>query len=208
MTARTLAPTLVAAVIAAAVTACGSRGPLDIEVVAASDADGGVDATTDATSDAASPDARSDARPGSDGGSIVNCGACVAQSCGAQFFQCLQSPACRTTFQCVLQDCLTGGAPNASCVLKCAGSDPTGVVQVLRIFTCVTQSCGDDCSSLLGGLGGGGLPGGGTGGGTGGGRPGGEPLDRARTRAACEAFSRWPELLPPTESTPGEAAPR
>jgi hypothetical protein len=149
--------------VAAAFVACGSRGPLDYEIIYDTADTSTVDvapetSTTDAASDGRA-DGPGDARP--DLPPIVNCGACLIQSCGQQIFACIQSAGCREVFQCVTQRCLAGGAPDPQCLFQCAQSDPQGGVEVLRIFTCVTQQCGEDCAGLLGGLGGGGGGGGG-----------------------------------------------
>jgi predicted small lipoprotein YifL len=160
---HTRAAVLASLLVAAAFVACGSRGPLDFEVVYDTPDTSTVDVSADAT---ATTDAKSDARPDAAGETgpnlppIVECGACLVQSCGQQILACFQSPSCREVFSCVTQNCLAGGAPDPSCLFKCAQSDPQGGVEVLRIFQCVTQKCGDDCAGLLGGLGGGGGGGG------------------------------------------------
>jgi hypothetical protein len=128
------------------------------------------DGPSDARGDVA--DAR-DAQPGP-----VSCGLCLGNECGTQIFACIQSSACRSTFQCASTKCLSGGKPDLACFLGCASSDPDSVSLVLNLFTCITSHCGTDCASVVGGLGGlGGLGGSG----------------RMGMR---EAFARWPELCP------------
>jgi len=145
---------------ALAVAACGSRGPLDLDVGAIDvDASATVDAS-DANADVAISDAPADApvETGPDGNPLVNCGQCLAQQCGQQILMCLTDTTCRTTLQCVAQMCLGGGGGglNPQCALGCAGGDPGKLGGILALFTCVTQKCGADCTSALGGLGGGG----------------------------------------------------
>jgi hypothetical protein len=145
-----------------ALAGCGSRGPLDIEIIEATSRDGGVDvavAPVDAGSDDAAQDAEVDAGREA---SVLNCGQCLMQQCGPDIFDCLQSPPCQATFQCVVQKCLVGGGgtPNPSCISDC-GEGSKGIGGVLAILTCVTGKCGPDCTSLLGGLVGGGGGGGG-----------------------------------------------
>jgi hypothetical protein len=207
---RAVAPlsfvTAVTAAIALVSSACGSRGPLDTDVgVLAADAgtsgtvDGSVDVDGSADGDGAilgDGAALGDAKVDSGLPPIVNCGACIAQSCGSQLFTCLADPACRATFQCVVTKCLAGGAggPDPQCLFTCSGSDPQGAVQVLRVFTCIINKCGADCQSVLGG------------GGLGGGRDAGmSPGNRASTPRplACEAFAQWPEVCGETGDTNG-----
>src|SRR5579885_3481138 len=96
-----------AAVVALAFVACGARGPLDVEIVQETPADAAVEANVveagvdaaDATDAADAPDETG--RPGFDGGPLVNCGQCIAQSCGQQLLTCITSAACRTALQCV-----------------------------------------------------------------------------------------------------------
>ncbi len=193
----------------ATVAACGSRGPLDVGE-GATDLDAGLDAP--ATADVAAPPplgdgGRGDGSVGPDLPPIVDCGLCLAQQCNAPILACITNPSCQRAFQCVFERC--GGKLDASCILQCAQTEPQGAIQVLQIFTCVTQQCGKDCNEVLGQLLGGGearpdagppptrdagapppppvpppapplIPG----------RPG-----RERTRPLERAFSRWPELL-------------
>ena len=194
-----LAPILFLACAALIASACGSRGPLDINVV---DWDAGNSGTLDGSVDldgalqgdgAASGDGaiKGDARADSGLPPIVNCGACIAQNCGQQIFACLADVACRATFQCVVTKCLNGGGaggPDPQCLFTCSGSDPQGAVQVLRVFTCIINKCGADCQAVLGG-----------GGGTGGGRDAG----RMQRPAACEAFTQWPEVCAQTSVVNG-----
>jgi hypothetical protein len=161
------------------VVACGSRGPLDIEVIREyPDASASLDAIADVpgeTSDVAAHDvladvidAAPDVMVGPDGGPLVNCGSCIAQSCGQQVITCITSTTCRTALQCVVQMCLTGGMPSLTCLGGCTGSDPTTQMDVLAVIGCIVGTCGSQCTGALGGLGGGGGGGGGSGGGAGG----------------------------------------
>jgi hypothetical protein len=141
-----------------AIAACGSRGPLDLDVIeVAADASTAVDAGVDVAADTAADvhEASVDAAPEA---SLVNCGQCVAQTCGQQILQCVTDTNCRTILQCVGQMCLGGGGGglNPQCALGCAGGDFTKLGGVIGLFTCVTMSCGADCAGALGGLTGGG----------------------------------------------------
>jgi hypothetical protein len=162
------------------VAACGARGPLDIVVVegqldAAVDVTPGLDAqAVDAPGEAAAEAGDHETGPaGFDAGPLVNCGACLAQQCGTQIFACLTASACQTTLQCAVTMCISGGAPDIACVLKCANGDAQAIGQLTGLFGCITSNCSECLGALgaLGGLGGGG--GGGGGNGTGGGLPGG-----------------------------------
>ncbi|HEX8796585.1 MAG TPA: hypothetical protein VF765_36795 [Polyangiaceae bacterium] len=156
------------------VVACGSRGPLDIEVIReVPDSGASADVVLDVpaeTTDVASHDALADvvdAEPeamGPDAGPIPACVQCLTQSCGQQLITCVTSTGCRTALQCVVQMCLTGGTPDIQCLGNCTGSDPATQQQVLTVIGCII-GC-PQCTGALGGLGGGG--GGGGGGGAGG----------------------------------------
>ncbi len=179
------------------VAACGSRGPLDIQVVEAvssTDSGSNADVALDGTNEGAA-DARDDAREAGRDATVVDCVVCLGQQCGPSVVQCLQSQACQTTFQCAVQKCFTTGNPNPSCLAQCA-NDPQGAAQALRVIQCVTNKCGKDCTSLIGVLGGGG----------GGGRDAGRraspedelhPLpetEEERLAVLRESFSAWPGL--------------
>ena len=194
---RALAQVLFAACAALVASACGSRGPLDINVVdwdagTSGALDGSVEVDGAIQRDGAPSDdgaSKGDARADSGLPPVVNCGACIAQNCGQQIFACLADVACRATFQCVVTKCLNGGGgggggPDPQCLFTCSGSDPQGAVQVLRVFTCILNKCGADCQSVLGGGGGGGT--------------GGRDAGRMQRPPACEAFTPWPEICAQT----------
>ena len=190
------------------IAACGARGPLDDTPL---DAGTTADVTTVELADAAPPAidaAPADAAP--EGGSIIACGTCLIGECSKGILGCVQDTACRTTFQCVVTNCLSGGAPDAACLFKCASGDAKGAFKIFTIFQCVTSTCGGDCGSLLsgvlGGLGGGGGGGGGKGPGGGGKGPGGPPPKREALQSTSP-FARvisqhWPELCPPDSVLP------
>ena len=166
------------------IAACGARGPLDDDAVLDASTTG-ADVGTDDVSiipDAAPPPVDAPADSASEGGSIVECGACLIQSCGADILKCVQATGCRTTLQCVATKCLGGGTPSPACLFNCAAGDPTGALQIFQIFQCVTGKCGPDCTSVLGGILGGG-------GGGGGGGMAQQPHPFAKVLS-----SRWPEL--------------
>jgi predicted small lipoprotein YifL len=158
--------------------ACGARGPLDITVIQEVE---GPEASTDAAVVEASTDAAdaSDAAEagkeggtfGIDGGPLINCGECVAQSCGSQVLTCIESPNCLSAIQCAVTTCLSGGSLDPSCIEGCANGDLSALGDLVGTFTCVIGTCGAQCTSVLGGLGG--LGGGGGAGGGGGGGSGG-----------------------------------
>ena len=146
------------------VAACGSRGPLDIDVIEivadAAPADVGtipLDAGADVPGDTA---------PDTHAPSLANCGMCLAQQCGSSIVSCVQDPACTAVFQCAGQKCFASGNTSTQCLFQCA-SDPGAASDVLLIVGCVQNKCGTDCTTVLGALAGG-L--GGFGGGGGGGR--------------------------------------
>jgi len=145
-----------------AVAACGSRGPLDIEIVEATQADAAADvAPPPVDASDAAPDVHDAAADAPHEATLADCGQCLAQQCGSVLVACLQSLPCRTTLQCVAQKCVAGGGnPSPTCLSDCA-QDPKGIGGVLAIFQCVTLKCGSDCTSVLGILGGGGGGGGG-----------------------------------------------
>jgi hypothetical protein len=141
-----------------AVGACGSRGPLDIEIVEATEADAAIDVDATPSIDAsdAAPDAHDAAADAPHEATVADCARCLSQQCGSVLVSCLQSVPCRTTLQCVAQQCIAGGGtPSPTCLIDCA-PDPKGIGGVLAIFQCVTQKCGADCTSIVGALGGGG----------------------------------------------------
>lgn len=191
--------------IAMSVAACGGRGPLEIDTdtldAGDQDATNGLDATTQ--SDGEIPDAtpstdattRTDARAvdaGRDAGGftidtgipIVNCGLCVAQSCGQDLLACIQSVPCRTTLQCVTTTCLGGGTPDPACVLKCSNGDTTALLQIFKVFQCIVSNCGQSCLALLGG----------TPGRDAGNAPKGDEPLQSRREIVDEAFSAFPEV--------------
>jgi hypothetical protein len=92
---------------------------------------------------------------GRDAGPIVNCLSCVQMNCGTQLLQCVTDTVCRTTLQCAVQKCFTGGGAgfDPQCLLKNCGMDLSGFAKVLAVVTCVTGKCGEQCISLLGGMG-------------------------------------------------------
>jgi predicted small lipoprotein YifL len=162
--------------------ACGSRGPLDADPLDAGAPDVAAADVTLAPEPPEDPPPVVDA--GAEGGSILGCGICVVRECGEKIRECVLSPTCRETFQCVVTECFaSGGGFQPACLLQCAAGDPKGALQMLSIFQCVTETCGDDCGPLLDGVLGGG---GGGGGGFGGGGKEAAPIARA--------FSAWPEL--------------
>jgi predicted small lipoprotein YifL len=192
----------VAFFLAAVLGACGSRGPLDDDLVTVVDS-GVIEASV---VDANVPDvvAVVDAgKPVVDAGTgLIQCGTCVAQTCGTDVTTCLTDPSCQTILTCVATTCFGlgggggegggggGGGLNPSCLLTCTGSGGSGVGEALGIFQCITGSCGNACGGLLGGLGGGG------------GIPDPAPPSVGFAQKSVserqaifeEAFSAWPEV--------------
>ncbi len=147
--------------------ACGSRGPLDINVIevnadgsvlgdgpSLSDGSDGSALEDGAVRDASNRDGASDAgRDAHDSGppNPLTCITCIGQQCGAELAQCFQDPMCRTTIQCVFQMCLggAGGGFNPQCFLTCSGGNPAEIVNLLKIVQCISAGCGSECSGLL-----------------------------------------------------------
>ncbi len=137
---------------------CGARGPLD-------------DTPYDAGSDVsvalvdAAPDVAEEAGADADATApgLLECGQCLLGECSGATLACVQSEGCRATVQCIATTCVSSGSPDLPCVLRCAASND-GVAPALGLFQCVTDTCGADCTSVLGSLLG--AVGGGGGGGT------------------------------------------
>jgi hypothetical protein len=169
------------AALAGLAVACGSRGPLDLgdgpqiggNPAIAGDASAAEDVgANDDGASVGAPDAGTPKEAGNtfdSGIPIVNCGACVFQSCGQDVIACVTNQGCLATLQCVGSMCLTGGGtPSPQCLFTCGQNDPQSVPQIINLFMCVLNSCGQDCTGVLTG---GGIPGlGGDAGGGGGGR--------------------------------------
>jgi len=191
--------------------ACGARGPLDTPDYYFNGLDGSDEASTDEggsdTDGAADAAGHTDGRApdaGADAANPIDCAVCVGQSCSNQIIACVTSQSCLGTLNCVFSKCLTGGSVNPVCAFGCAGeAGPSGLLDVLAVFQCITSSCGADCNSLIGGLGGGldGIGGSGGGGGGKGSMNGMSerayqgPSDPASVRhSAREAFASFPEM--------------
>ena len=161
---------------ATVVSACGSRGPLDIIVVEQSASDASTDVRAESAVEASSEasdgptdaiadvvDAAPDTAMPPDGGALLNCGTCLVQTCGTQLLTCVTSTTCTAALQCVVTTCLTGGTPDITCLGGCTNGDATTQQQLLSVLGCILGNC-PSCTSALAGLGGG-LGGGGGGGG-------------------------------------------
>jgi hypothetical protein len=170
---RALLLVLVAFFLAAVTGACGSRGPLDDDIILITDSGAADVAIVDANVPDVTPIVDA-GKPVVDAGTgLIQCGTCVAQTCGTDVTTCLTDPSCQTILTCVATTCFAlgggggegggggGGGLNPSCLLTCTGSGGAGVGEALGIFQCITGSCGSPCGGLLGGLGGlggGGIP--------------------------------------------------
>lgn len=198
---RPLLLVLVAFFLAAVLGACGSRGPLDDDLVTITDS--GVVDTGIVDANVTDVIVVDSAPPVVDAGTgLIQCGTCVAQQCGTDVTTCLTDPSCQSVLTCVATTCFNlgglgggeggggggggGGGLNPACLLGCTGSGGSGVGEALGIFQCITGSCGNECGGLLGGLGGlggGGIP------------DPAPPSPRINQSAMYEnAFSAWPEL--------------
>jgi hypothetical protein len=162
--------------VAVAAGGCGSRGPLDDGAYGSAPWQGDA-STADVRpqDDSAAPldgSGRPDATPIQE---AIACATCLQSKCGATFGACIADPACQSTVQCLLSQCLGGGSLDVACALGCAKGDPKQLLTVLAAATCPSQQCGKECPTLVATLGGLGGPGGGGpgGGGPGGGGPGG-----------------------------------
>ncbi len=125
----------------AVVAACGARGPLDDDAFPDAGGTGADVGTVDVSTipDAAPPPLDAPAEATSEGGSIIECGACLITSCGADILKCIQATGCRTTLQCVATTCLGSGTPSPACLFNCASGDPTGALQIFQIFQSVSS---------------------------------------------------------------------
>ncbi len=94
---------------------------------------------------------------------LLACGTCMKDECGEGIRACVDSEPCRQTLQCVATECVADGV-DLACAIGCSAGDMGTALQILGIFQCVTQTCGEDCGelleTLLGLLGGGGIAGG------------------------------------------------
>lgn len=157
LTLATLTP--LSLVVLAATPGCGARSPLDDTPW-----DAGLEATVDAPVEAApeldaAVEAAADAQPPG----LVACGQCLIGQCQQPVVACIQEPACQQAVQCIATSCLAGGSLDLGCIANCGKGNPQGALAALSIFQCVTQTCGEDCTTVIGGLLGGlgGLGGGG-----------------------------------------------
>jgi hypothetical protein len=162
-----LASLVVLLLVLVTVPGCGSRGPLDINVIEPVTLDGAIDnfvpvndgSSLDTAAEDATPEAMPDVAPGDagrdTGGGPLMCLTCIQQQCGMQVFACFQNTTCRTTLQCVLTTCLGGGGGiNPQCALMCANGDITALQDILNIVTCIGTNCGQSCVGVLPGGGG------------------------------------------------------
>lgn len=107
-----------------------------------------------------------------DSGPIGECMSCLQGECGTEINACYNDPVCIAGTQCVVTDCLLGGGGGGAggsggaggqidfmCVLGCFNNDLGSAMAAISMFSCITQTCGDNCG--LGGLAGGGGAGGG-----------------------------------------------
>jgi hypothetical protein len=200
-TRRSVSRAAALALFGAAVVACGVRGPLDSDVIQEVASDGGGNPGPGPSVD--SGGGGEDANPGVDASapvdatpavdapheaSLINCGTCVAQSCGTQIVSCLTNTTCAAALQCIATTCLAGadgggggGLGNLGCFTNCAGGNPANLAGLLGIIQCITTSCGSDCGSVLGGLGGlGGF--------------GGRTIPNVSPNAGQVIFSEFPEI--------------
>lgn len=140
---------------AATVAACGSRGPLDDNIVNVAVDSGVADVVT---VDQGAPDIDTGAPDtGFDAGSgPLQCAQCVGQTCGTALTTCITDPSCTTVLQCIATTCVGGGGGgiDPSCITGCTGGGGPGVGEALGVFQCIMNECGNACGGLLGGLGG------------------------------------------------------
>ncbi len=185
--------------------ACGARGPLDApDYLYGASADGSDEGSTaeggDITDASGLLDGKTSTDAGVDAANPINCAICVGQACSNQIIACVTSQSCIGTLQCVFSKCLSGGSVNPVCAFGCSGeAGPSGLLEVLAVFQCITSSCGADCNSVIGGLGGG----------LGGGMMTGNkiPDARATRRAARAVFASFPEMCAALEQADSVDAP-
>lgn len=149
---RHLAPVALVALLAAAASACGSRGPLDDTPYV----DASADATTlPATPDAAPPVALDASVPDAvapEAGPIeraLECATCLGEECGAGVAECLANDGCRSGLLCAATQCLGGTAGTLPCLMECSKLAGDGSNLLLATLQCVFQTCGDTCSGVL-----------------------------------------------------------
>jgi hypothetical protein len=138
---------------------------------------GGTSGTGGLTPDADVPDVVVDAPPDAptDGKDFFdaipgwNCMTCLEQECKEEINACYNDPTCLSGVQCTITDCLIGGGGGGAgggsggggggidmtCVLNCFDNDYGSAMAAFSMFTCITQSCGEECAGGLGGAGGG-----------------------------------------------------
>jgi len=133
-----------------ALAACGSRGPLDIEVVQPA-SDGGDASVIEASIDANPSDASAEANGGGLESGVVPCAECVGQHCGAELVGCVTSSGCVTALECAAQKCVAGGMPDLGCIAGCANGDAAVLGQLVGVLGCIVTSCGPQCAGALAG---------------------------------------------------------
>lgn len=156
----------------------GTSGTAGIGGTGASSGSGGVlvdGDVPDVVADTGPADAKPDGKdffdalpPLPEGGPIGECVGCLQQQCGEEINACYNDPTCVEGIQCTITDCLVGGGGGGAggsggggggidfmCVLGCFDNDIGSAMTAISMFTCITESCGDECGlSGAGGAGG------------------------------------------------------
>lgn len=97
-----------------------------------------------------SDDAPHDVKP--DTLNPLECVQCIQEKCGDKVSECLSDSVCVKGIQCSITKCMSGGSPDVTCMLECFDGDYMAVLKALSVLTCVSQTCGESCMSLLNGL--------------------------------------------------------
>lgn len=117
-------------------------------VAASSAASGGM--TTGPQSSAASGGMTSTTASSAASGGIANCVSCTFTKCPTAL-ACLQKQACIDGASCTLQKCLSGGAPDFACALKCFNGDFMAAKDAIMAITCLATQCAAECQGGFGG---------------------------------------------------------
>lgn len=89
--------------------------------------------------------------PSTGPGGIQDCFTCAASNC-PEAVECFTDPDCQAGIGCAVSECFGGGGgPDPQCFLECFDGDTDAAFTAFQAITCVFQSCGDECGSLLGG---------------------------------------------------------
>jgi len=137
-----------------AIVSCGSRGPLETNLVAGPDA--GDDSNAEASSADRTGDAGGDGTDGADGAGaeagLVDCVECIGTKCGNAIVTCFASATCGPALECTISVCLPHGVPDLGCIDTCTKDNQQTLQELNVIYTCVETACGLQCASAVAGM--------------------------------------------------------